>query len=178
MKAVILASLATVVSFVVITALFRWWRIERGARALLCVFSLGLGLVVVTEFSTFSDIFALPGVLATTPRWFDIASSIFFFTAAFFGGILQIYNLADRGFSLRILIDLHEHPNRRGTVNSLFHGYSDGRGIGWMYQKRIDDMLRNGLITVNGENLVLTDRGARTARVFRALRRIFRFDED
>jgi hypothetical protein len=45
-----------------------------------------------------------------------------------------------------------------------------------MYQKRIDDMTRNGLITIDDEVVTLTDRGARAARMFGLLRDFLRVD--
>lgn len=155
--------------------MLRLWRIERRAYALLRVFTICDGLIIATHLATPSDLMFLPSVLLAEPQWFDLASAQFFFTAAFAGGVLQMYNLADRGFSLRILIDLREWPDQRGTVETLFHGYSAGRGMGWMYQKRINDMSENGLITVNGRDVKLTERGSRTAQLFWRLRWLYRF---
>jgi hypothetical protein len=174
MKAVIFAGLATGSSFFIATVMLRYWKIERRARALLWVFVVTLGAMIAVSVATPSNLMILPDALLATPPWFDLVSSVFFFAAAFFGGILQIYNLADRGLSLRILIDLHEQPNRRGTVDSLYHGYGGGKGIGWMYRKRLDDMVRNGLITIDGGAVALTSRGRKSAGMVEPLRRFFK----
>lgn len=176
MKGIILASLASGVSFVLATAILRLWRIERRAYAFLWVFAICFGLVIAVDLATPSDLMILPETLVATPRWFDLTSALFFFAAAFFGGVLQIYNLADRGLSLRILIDLQEQPDRRGTIESLFNEYGAGKGIGWMYQKRIDDMIRNGLIAIEDNIVTLTPRGAITARIFSIFRHLLRVE--
>ena len=120
MKAVTLACFATTLSFVLSIALFRLCRIERRAAALLGVFVLSLLTMIACHFATPSDLWILPTNLLTHPNWLDLASSIFFFFAAFFGGVLQLYNIADRGFSVRILIDLAEQPSRRATARVTF----------------------------------------------------------
>lgn len=153
------------------TALFRLRAIERRAYALLWVFLAGLGLLVLLSLVTPVDLGFLPAALLAQPGWFDLLSAIFFYGAACFGGILQLYNLADRGFSLRILIDLLERASERGSADVLFAGYSRGKGIGWMYEKRIDGMLSNGLVMREAQALVLTRSGERIAAVYAGLRR-------
>jgi hypothetical protein len=178
MKALILAVLATCISFVFATMGFRLWRLAHRAFALLFVFGVCCAFMVAAYFLTPDDLLLFPSALLAQPKWFDLASALFFFAAAFFGGILQIYNLADRGLSLRILIDLLEQPRQRGTPELLFDAYSAGRGIGWMYSKRIEDMRQNGLITLADGDVTLTDRGARIARVFGFLRELARVRAD
>lgn len=47
----------------------------------------------------------------------------------------QVFSLAIRGFSLRILVDIHD----RGplTTEQIMTGYSEGRGLDWMFEKRL-----------------------------------------
>jgi superfamily II helicase len=45
-------------------------------------------------------------------------------------------------------------------------GYSAGRGIAWMYVKRLEDLQSAGLAKVDGETLVLTPKGQRVAKLF------------
>gem|GEM_PF-1223150 len=47
----------------------------------------------------------------------------------------QVFSLTIRGFSLRILVDIHE----RGplTAEQIMAGYSEGRGLDWMFEKRL-----------------------------------------
>ena len=178
MKAIILASLVTVLSFVMVTAIFRLARIERRARALVFIFAAGVATIISISLATTPDLSILPEGLVATPPWFDLASAVFFFAAAFFGGIMQLYNLADRGFSLRILIDLKERADHGGTTDSLWFGYGAGKGIGWMYQKRINDMLRQDLIRIDGRIVTVTASGNMTARTFHCLRHVFHFERD
>ena len=104
----------------------------------------------------------------------DLAFALLVYSAGFFGGILQLYNLADRGFSLRILIDIRESPNGCLDASGVVRSYSAGKGIGWMYKKRIDDMLTRGLIVIEKEQVVLTPRGHKLVGLFGSLRAYLR----
>ncbi|NMC77303.1 MAG: hypothetical protein GYA60_08455 [Candidatus Methanofastidiosa archaeon] len=96
---------------------------------------------------------------------------IFIYLALFGGGILQLYNLTDRGFSLRILIDILESKNGNLTQEEIMKNYGGGKGIDWMYQKRIDGMLDNNFVVVNDDIVRITPKGKKTAVVFSFLRK-------
>ena len=74
---------------------------------------------------------------------------------------------------MRILVDALESPQRRVTPEIVSSSYGGGQGIKWMYQKRLDDLLRLGLIKVEDDAFALTDVGTRHARLLIALRRLF-----
>jgi hypothetical protein len=101
---------------------------------------------------------------------------LFFFSAAFFGGVLQIYNLADRGLSLRILIDFAEADSRFIDIDWLIANYGGGKGLAWMYEKRIAGMLETNLVERKAEMIELTSKGARAAAVLFAVRRFLRLE--
>jgi superfamily II helicase len=52
--------------------------------------------------------------------------------------------------------------------------YSAGRGIAWMYAKRLEDMQSAGLAKIEGESLVLTPKGQRVAKLFMWLQQFAR----
>lgn len=170
MKAIILATAATLSTIVLMTVMFRLRSVDRRAFALLCIFFAVLVVMVAVSVATPGNLMFLPEGLLAGPWWFDLSMATFFYGAAFFGGVLQLYNLADRGFSLRILIDLLERSDRPSSVEALFNGYSQGKGMRWMYSKRITDILRNELVTAQGDMLVLVARGTKIARVYTWLR--------
>lgn len=173
MKGIILASAAVVIAFIVSVAVFRLGRIERRAYVLLWIFAICAALLAGASWATPDDLLVLPRTLLAEPRWLDLVSSLFFFAGAFFGGLLQLYNLADRGFSLRVLIDVLELDDKPASAAVLYEAYSGGKGLVWMYQKRINDMVHNRLVIEDGDALVATDAGRRTAMIFGRLRRIF-----
>jgi hypothetical protein len=177
MKAILLAGLATVTVLFMATLMFRLWRVELRVRALTWVFAVGLVLLSAASIVAPRDLGFLPPSLTIGSPWIDLLSALFFYAAAFFGGVLQLYNLADRGFSLRILIDLLEKDNERGSANELFSGYSHGQGMYWMYSKRVAGLVANGLATVNGDMLVLTNSGEKIARIYWRLRRFLNLDQ-
>src|SRR5262249_54706034 len=122
-----------------------------------------LALLVALWFATPDDLGLLGRSLLTEPAWLDFATALFFFSAAFFGGALQLYNLCDRGFSLRILIDMLEAPIGAVDVDYLTANYSSGRGLIWMYRKRINDILAARFIDQVEQRIVLTGRGGEFA---------------
>jgi hypothetical protein len=116
-------------------------------------------------FVTSADLGFLAHSLRIEPPWLDLSLMLFFFSAAFFGGILQLYNLADRGLSLRILIDFAEADSRIIDIDWLVANYGGGKGLAWMYGKRITGMLETNLVERKAEMIELTSKGVRAAAV-------------
>src|SRR5205085_2060618 len=100
---------------------------------------------------------ATPANLGFLPVWMgdgspplELGFGMFVYVSGFFGGVLQLYNLADRGFSLRILIDIAESSTGEMNVAQVCEAYSHGQGLAWMYQKRLDGLVEHRLIQVSG----------------------------
>jgi hypothetical protein len=165
----------TLVLFVAATLLLRTLRTPHRVRVLTLAYAVCMAILVALWRWAPDDLGFLPALLLTEPRWLDFAATLFFFSAAFFGGVLQLYNLADRGFSLRILIDAMESP-ATGDVDRLMANYSRGQGISWMYRKRMEGLLAGGLIERSNASIVLTAKGARAAALFSALRDFLRVE--
>jgi len=176
MKAIILATAAIVFTFALATILFGATYVERRVRALIYLFATVLFSTVVVCLLTPGNLMFLPQGFEGGPWWFDAIMVVFFCGAGFLGGVLQLYNLADRGFSLRILIDVDERGGAGCTADILFDGYSQGRGMRWMYGKRIDDIIRNKFVLMRDETLVLTSKGSRLAMIYCWLRRFLNAD--
>jgi len=109
---------------------------------------------------------------ARTARVFGL----FVHAALFFGGWLQVYNLAERGFSLRILIDIDESPGRALSPEEEEAGYGGGLGMGWMLDKRIEGLLSTRLMVERDGSLLATHKGVRVARLFGGLRAFLQID--
>ena len=71
-----------------------------------------------------------------------------------------------------MLIDILEKPSGKMSANEIMRSYGSGKGVIWMYDKRVRDMLSSGLVRETDGNLVLTRRGIVLARVYSALRSI------
>jgi hypothetical protein len=166
MKAIVLAALAELLLFACVSASLRSGITQRRARLMLIAFLSVLPVLLAVHLLTPPDLGFLPAELVMPIAWVDIAFAVFLYDVGFFGGILQLYNLADRGFSLRILIDILEAPSQAMRLDEVMQGYSAGRGSAWMYAKRLEDMRSTGLAKVKGESLVLTPKGQRVARLF------------
>ena len=172
MKAICLASAMTIVLQVVVTFCFRLSPSAHRARQMLFVYLFCLAALVVLWFATPDDLGLLGRSLLTEPAWLDFAATMFFFSAAFFGGALQLYNLCDRGFSLRILVDMLEAPTGVVDVDYLTTNYSSGRGLVWMYRKRIDDIVAARFIGQVNKQIILTAKGEMFADLFINARRV------
>jgi hypothetical protein len=173
MKAIILATVAIVVVAVAVTITFRRVPRARGVGTMLKVF-VGFGpMLVVAWTATPDDLGFLPPAMLAEPRWVDLAGCLFFYGAAFFGGLLQLYNLADRGLSLQILAELRAASDRALTADEIAERYSNGRGLLWMYARRLDGLIRVGVVVVDGDVVRLTARGRAWAKRFAGLRRFF-----
>ncbi len=170
MKGILLAGIGTLAYLGVATLLLRRAAIQRRAAALLYLFLATLPVFVAVHLLTPPDLALLPVSLTEPVVWIDLALGLYLYAAGFFGGSLQLYNLAERGFSLRLLIDILESPMGAMTQGSLFRSYSRGRGILWMYQKRLEDLREQGLIQPDADMLRPTSRGQRVAALFARLR--------
>jgi hypothetical protein len=176
MKAILLALAAGIL----LLGLGTWrLRVEgaRGAATLLTVFLAVLPVLVLAHVLTPAGFWLFPVDLQIQPAAVSLAFALFLYAAGFFGGILQLYNLAERGLSLRMLIDILHEPGGAMTPDAMVARYSGGRGIGWMYDKRVQGMVATGLAVVDGQWLTLTMRGVRIARLFACLQRFARAEE-
>lgn len=144
------------------------------ARLILLVFFCTLPLGLAIHSLTPGDLGFLPARWCETDTILDLAFFVFLYTATFFGFILQLYNLADRGFSLRIVMDIDRSPNGCMTVDDVMNEYSEGKGIVWMYQKRIEDLTRLKFVELTTTDVRATVAGRRVAGRFAWLRRFLR----
>lgn len=176
MKAVILATAMTIVLLVLVTLALRHHPTPRRARQMMLSYVVCLIGAASVWFATPADLGFLVQSLLIEPSWLDLSLMLFFFSAAFFGGVLQLYNLADRGLSLRILIDFAEADSRIVDTDWLIANYGGGKGLAWMYGKRIAGMLETNLIERKADMIALTSKGARAAAVLFAVRRFLRLE--
>lgn len=106
-------------------------------------------------------------------HWLAVGFACFLYTAGFWGGLVQLYNLADRGLSLRMLIDAVESPGSAVTASGIVSGYAAGRGLAWMYEKRLSGLARTGLIERRDGMASITARGRSVARLMAPGHRLF-----
>jgi len=177
MKAICLASLMTVVLFLGVTLAFRLAPSAHRVRRMTAIYGICGVILTVLWLASPDDLGILPRSWLVAPAWFDLVLALFFFSAAYFGGVLQLYNLADRGFSLRMLIDALESPDGAIDVDRVLASYSAGQGMRWMYDKRMHGMLEQEVVHRAGGSIVLTAKGERAADLFIAIRNFLRLDD-
>ena len=168
-KSLLLAVGFTLAYLIVVSVLFRFFTIQKRARAMTLLFIFMMPALTVLYMMTPADLGFLPALLTEPIFLVDYFFCMFLCAAAYGGGILQLYNLADRGFSLRIVIDVSRHADGL-TVDQIFSAYSDGKGLPWMYDKRIQNLLENQMCTIQRGQLQNLPSGTRLAKLFGRLR--------
>jgi len=83
-------------------------------------------------------------------------------------GYIEFWSLVERSFSLRILIDVAASESGL-TRDQIAKQYSEGRGLEWMMEKRVKDLLGAGLIAPTDSGHRLSPHGRLVARAFRLL---------
>lgn len=174
MKAVVLAAVMSLAYLVLVTLAFRAARhTVLRARLMTRVFLLMLPLDVAAYYFTPDNLGFLPRRGLEPDHRVEVVFFLFLVCTCFLGGILQLYNLADRGFSLRLAMEI-DRSKKGLTSNQVVESYSEGKGMNWMYQKRIDDLLRVELIQVQNDLVSATTKGRRVAAIFLWLRQFLR----
>ena len=166
MKEVIVAALSGALLCVLATIIFQAWQIERRARLLLLVYLICLCVLLAIYLATPGDLGVLPRDMVVPNRAAGLLFCSFLYSAGFFGGVLQIYNLADRGLSLRMLIDISLSETGTMTPLDMTRAYAAGKGLDWMYDKRLMGMVATGLAQRVGESIQITKKGTSLARLF------------
>ena len=176
MKAIILASAICLVYLALVTVAFRLAASDaKRARLMTLLFLCTLPIVVLLHFLTPPDLGFIPPALVENPG-LDLGLLVFLYSSSFFGGVLQLYNLADRGFSLRIAIDISQSHVGGMTVAGVIRSYSEGKGTNWMYQKRIDDLVELRLVKIEDDRVTATPEGLQVAARFSWLRNFIRVE--
>jgi hypothetical protein len=170
MKPIIMAAIGNILIFLIITICLRQFNIIKRAFMMIIVFMLVLPILITLYIISPNDFYYLPQWSVSPHQELELIFALFLYFAGFWGGILQLYNLADRGFSLRILIDIKEDPSQSMTLDEVITGYSKGLGIDWMYQKRLNDMQARGLIEIQNEIAKITKKGIFVADLYKKLR--------
>lgn len=173
MKGILLASLCSLSIFLAMTVAYRLRPSCARVNVALQIWLGSMVELIVLYVLTPGDLGFLPEVLVGKPVWLDCGFSLFVLSASFFGGWLQLYNLTNRGYSLRMLIDFLHRQGSPMSAADVAQSYADGRGLVWMYDIRIQGLTDTGLADVADNKVVSTARGIRIAKIFRGLRALY-----
>jgi len=178
MKALLLVLAFGAITSVILTVAFRVLPSRLHATALVAVYAVSLCGLSVAFLLTPPDLGFLAGEFLTGSIFLEFAVTWLLYTAGYLGGLVQLYNLASRGLSLRMLIDMLEASPPPDSVKQVADGYCAGRGLAWMYEKRLEGLDHLGYITVHGGKVELTKNGAQKARVFDRLQDLLGIGSD
>jgi len=176
-KALLLALACSLLFALLITLYLRTVEVQQRAATMLRLFLATVPLYLVLYAAIPSDLGFLSPWLVE-PRYVPACLfGLFVHSALFFGGWLQLYNLADRGFSLRILTDIYESPERALTAPELQARYGGGRGMDWMLDKRVQGIVDTGMASLADGRVRLTPKGTRAARLFGTIRAYLQLED-
>ena len=97
MKALILVAAACIAYFVVFTWMFRILQVQKRVALLLGLWVASVPLFIVAYLITPATLGILPFELVDAPTWAGLVFGMLVYVAAFFGGLLQLYQLTERG---------------------------------------------------------------------------------
>jgi len=143
------------------TVLLNLFIVERKFRVVLGSF-LGVGLL------------ALGGLLRGRAWWDAAIWQTFAVYGCLFQGYLQFFFLAERGFSLRIVMEIARAGEQGLSRDELLGQYSEGKGLGWMLDKRLAHLEAARFVRVDGGWYVNIARGALAARAARLVRGVMK----
>lgn len=164
MKALLLAAAMGLGTAAAMTGLLRGISGKHRFRSLAGLFGAGLASLVALHLATPDDLWMLPQDVLAAPAACDLAFAVFLYISGYWGSLLQLYNLAERGLSLRILIDMLDAEPRAMSAADIAKSYGAGHGLAWMYEKRLAGMRGLGLIERRGGDVAITPKGSRLAR--------------
>jgi hypothetical protein len=173
MKGFLLAAISSLAYAAIVLLWFRRSPPVHRARLMMRVYLALLPALLVCFAITPANLGLLPADMVEANAWLDAGFALFAFSASVIGGWLQLYNLAERGLSLRILIDAAERPDGALSALLVHSSYGQGKGIRWMYGKRLGDLQRLRLIHSADDFYALTEKGWRSARLILHLRRLY-----
>src|SRR5436190_23028993 len=163
MKGLSLACVCSLGIFAAMTIAFLWRPNLPRVGVSLKIFAAALCAFLVVYFITPDNLGFWPDALLEKTIWLDLLVGFFVLAASFFGGWLQLYNLTSRGYSLRILIDLLDFPNGLDP-EQIVKAYAEGRGLAWMYGRRLAGLIDARLVTEQDGQVRLTGCGRKAAQ--------------
>ena len=176
MRGVALAVVWMLTVMVVTIIVFHCWMMTRRFRVMCLIFLAGLVGFVIHALLTQPE----PPLWAGALRLQAVAellNGLYFYWFLFFGIFVQAYGLADRGFSVGILTALYYSSESAKTRRDIKQLYAGGKGMAYVRQKRVQQMVHGGLIQAEGESYHATRLGALIGRIFLALKRLYQFQE-
>lgn len=88
-------------------------------------------------------------------------------------GYLEFWSLIERSFTLRMLLDIAEAGDAGLTAQEIAKAYSQGRGLAWLMDKRVEDLVGAGLLVRDEGGYALTRRAEILARIVAPLEGLF-----
>ena len=168
MRGLVAAFLAFGFHIAVQVLLFHFVRIRRKLATMLMVWLAGVAVYAAAYERLPDDLAYLPRAFAAATDWVNWLNGAFVYWGLF-AGYYQFVNMADNSVGVRSLIELARGPTAGLTLPELERRYQHG----WMLGHRLDRLVVAGFLEKMSDGRHrCTHKGARLARVFRALKRL------
>ncbi len=155
--------------------LFHLRPVQRRFRTLCTVFAVGAVGFTVSYLQMSPAVFGLPP--NRTEPWTEFLNGFYLYSFWFFGVFVQLYSLADRGFSLTMLTDLLSEGSVIRTRQEIKAGYASGKGTAYVKHKRMAQIIHGGFIRREQDGYRDTRLGRRVGRFLLTLQQLYRFRE-
>ncbi|MCC7369748.1 MAG: hypothetical protein IT306_15075 [Chloroflexi bacterium] len=177
MKALLLALTTGLLFLGLMTVVLRCVAVRRRAALLTALWAASMLPLALAYVLTPPSLGFLPPSLHDDPPWFGLPFCLGVWGVGYFGVALQLYNLAERGHSLRLLIDIAKAGACGLSIPEMAEGYAEGRGLGWMLDKRLAGLAAAGAIDADDGDVCIRPGARRTARRIRRLRALLRLSQ-
>lgn len=150
----------------VTTAVFHRWNVRRRFRVMSALFAAGLVGFLASAL-----------LMSGKPSTVETLNGLYFYVFWFFGVAAQCYGLADRGFSLAVLSDLDRLGGGPRTREEIRTAYANGRGLDYVKEKRIGQILHGGFMREQEGRYIPTSLGRWVGLIGAVAQRFYGFQD-
>lgn len=168
LKGIILGLISFVVFLVVHVAVFRLRAPARRFDAMVRVHWLLVPVLAAAYLLTPEDLGVLPAGTIGAGWVLDLVNGVIVY-GFLFVGYSMFYFLVDRGFSVRLLIEIERAPGAALTQEQVEAVYAPEQIVG----RRLGDLLDMKSVTKVGERFRIAPPGSRQARLFSFMKSFF-----
>lgn len=172
LKGLVLAGIGFVVFLIAQAMLLRWRTPDKRFMAMVGLFRWTGAALVLVYFFTPPDLGVLPSEFTRAGWGVDLLNGLLVLSFLFVG-YSMFYFLVDRGFSVRILIEIDKGQGQRLRQEEIAERYP----MEQVLRRRLTEMLEIGRVRLHEGRYVNTVRGTRAAAGFSWVKRFMQLGE-
>lgn len=149
-------------------ALYNWRRVPKKFVAMSLLFVPTFPLLAILYLATPPDLGILPRPASRTPVALGLSLTMFIHVLMYCTGVMFFFHF-DRSITLRILSEFEQAEGRYLSLARLQEMYN----LDVLLRGRLEALVRNNYVTVEGDRYRLTPKGWMFARVMGLSRKVF-----